>query len=102
MPFTVRGIPQEVADEVRRADDELVAGQPAAAAARLYAIVEGPRYQDFSDTEDFPLLDFGIRVVSTEPTQAVFAIEGHERSLEFVYRLDRLRPFSIAPSGGGP
>jgi tetratricopeptide (TPR) repeat protein len=45
--------PQKLADEVRRADDELVAGQPAAAAARLYAIVEGPRYQDFSDTEDF-------------------------------------------------
>ena len=42
-----------LADEVRRADDELVAGQPAAAAARLYAIVEGPRYQDFSDTDDF-------------------------------------------------
>ncbi|HEX8950821.1 MAG TPA: hypothetical protein VF945_03200 [Polyangia bacterium] len=45
--------PKMLADEVRRADDELVAGQPAAAAARLYAIVEGPRYQDFSDTEDF-------------------------------------------------
>jgi tetratricopeptide (TPR) repeat protein len=45
--------PQMLADEVRRADDELVAGQPAAAAARLYAIVEGPRYQDFSDTPDF-------------------------------------------------
>jgi tetratricopeptide (TPR) repeat protein len=45
--------PRMLADEVRRADDELVAGQPAAAAARLYAIVEGPRYQDFSDTEDF-------------------------------------------------
>lgn len=45
--------PKMLADEVRRADDELVAGRPAAAAARLYAIVEGPRYQDFSDTEDF-------------------------------------------------
>src|SRR5207302_1722819 len=45
--------PQLLADEVRRADDELVAGQNTVAAARLYAIVEGPRYQDFSDTEDF-------------------------------------------------
>jgi tetratricopeptide (TPR) repeat protein len=45
--------PKMLADEVRRADDELVAGQLAAAAARLYAIVEGPRYQDFSDSEDF-------------------------------------------------
>ncbi|MGZ3426534.1 MAG: tetratricopeptide repeat protein [Polyangia bacterium] len=45
--------PQMLAAEVRRADDELVQGQLAAAAARLYAIVEGPRYQDFSDSEDF-------------------------------------------------
>ena len=45
--------PEMLAAEVRAADDELVAGQPAAAAARLYAIVEGPRYQDFSDTDDF-------------------------------------------------
>jgi hypothetical protein len=45
--------PATLADEVRRADDELVAGQPAAAAARLYAVVEGPRYQDFSDSDDF-------------------------------------------------
>jgi len=45
--------PKMLAEEVRKADDELVAGQPAAAAARLYAIVEGPRYQDFSDSDDF-------------------------------------------------
>ncbi|HEX4459506.1 MAG TPA: hypothetical protein VIA18_16110 [Polyangia bacterium] len=45
--------PAMLAAEVRRADDELVAGQPEAAAARLYAIVEGPRYQDFSDSSDF-------------------------------------------------
>lgn len=45
--------PEMLANEVRRADDDLVAGQPAAAAARLYAVVEGPRYQDFSDSEDF-------------------------------------------------
>ncbi len=45
--------PAMLATEVRRADDELVAGQPEAAAARLYAVVEGPRYQDFSDSSDF-------------------------------------------------
>ena len=45
--------PAMLAAEVRRADDELVAGQPTAAAARLYPVVEGPRYQDFSDSEDF-------------------------------------------------
>jgi hypothetical protein len=44
---------EKLAAEVRAADDDLVAGQPGAAAARLYAIVEGPRYQDFSDSEDF-------------------------------------------------
>ena len=45
--------PAMLATEVRRADDELVAGQPEAAAARLYAVVEGPRYQDFADSADF-------------------------------------------------
>lgn len=45
--------PAMLAAEVREADDELVAGQVAAAAARLYAVVEGPRYQDFSDSPDF-------------------------------------------------
>ncbi|HEY7955477.1 MAG TPA: hypothetical protein VII38_09290, partial [Polyangia bacterium] len=47
------GTPARLAEEVRAADDELVAGNPAMAAARLYAIVEGPRYQDLSDSEDF-------------------------------------------------
>jgi hypothetical protein len=45
--------PAKLAAEVRAADDELVAGQTAAAAARLYAVVEGPRYQDYADSEDF-------------------------------------------------
>jgi hypothetical protein len=45
--------PERLKAEVERADDELVAGRPAAAAARLWAVVEGPRYQDFSDTEDY-------------------------------------------------
>jgi outer membrane protein assembly factor BamD (BamD/ComL family) len=45
--------PAMLASEVRKADDELVAGQAALAAARLYAVVEGPRYQDFSDSSDF-------------------------------------------------
>src|SRR5260370_22558635 len=45
--------PTKLADEVRAADDELVAGQAAAAAARLYAVVEGPRYQDYADSDDF-------------------------------------------------
>jgi hypothetical protein len=45
--------PAKLAAEVRAADDELVAGQTAAAAARLYAVVEGPRYQDYADSDDF-------------------------------------------------
>ena len=47
------GTPQRLAAEVQAADDELVAGNAALAAARLYAIVEGPRYQDLSDSEEF-------------------------------------------------
>ncbi|MDB4967311.1 MAG: hypothetical protein JWN44_3000 [Myxococcales bacterium] len=54
--------PAMLAAEVRRADDELVQGQPAAAAARLYAIVEGPRYQDFSDSEDFQDAEYRLGV----------------------------------------
>src|SRR6185436_12721526 len=45
--------PQRLAEEVRKADEELVQGRPAVAAARLWAVVEGPRYQDFSDSEDY-------------------------------------------------
>jgi hypothetical protein len=47
------GTPERLAAEVRAADDELVAGRPAAAAARLWAIVEGPRWSDLADTDDF-------------------------------------------------
>jgi len=47
------GSPKRLADEVRLADDELVRGEHALAAARLYAIVEAPRWQDFSETDDF-------------------------------------------------
>src|SRR5207253_8208259 len=54
--------PATMAAEVRRADDELVQGQAAAAAARLYAIVEGPRYQDFSDAEDFMDAEYRLGV----------------------------------------
>jgi hypothetical protein len=46
-------VPERLAEEVRRADDELVEGRTAAAAARLWAIVEGPRWQDFSDSDDY-------------------------------------------------
>jgi tetratricopeptide (TPR) repeat protein len=44
---------EALAKEVEIADRDLVAGNPTLAAARLYGIVEGPRYQDFAETEDF-------------------------------------------------
>ena len=47
------GTPDRLALEVRTADDELVAGNPALAAARLYGVVEGPRFADLSESEDF-------------------------------------------------
>jgi tetratricopeptide (TPR) repeat protein len=47
------GTPERLAAEVRAADDDLVAGNPTLAAARLYGVVEGPRYQDLNETEDF-------------------------------------------------
>jgi hypothetical protein len=47
------GSAKKLAEEVRLADEELVRGEAALAAARLYAIVEAPRYQDFSESDDF-------------------------------------------------
>jgi hypothetical protein len=56
------GTPAKLAAEVRAADDELVAGRPALAAARLYAIVEGPRWQDLSETEDFQDAEYRLGI----------------------------------------
>ena len=47
---------------MQAADDELVAGNAALAAARLYAIVEGPRYQDLSDSEDFQDAEYRLGI----------------------------------------
>jgi hypothetical protein len=47
------GTPERLAREVRLADEELVADRPEAAAARLYAIVEGSRYAELADSDDF-------------------------------------------------
>jgi TolA-binding protein len=56
------GTPERLAAEVRAADDDLVAGNPSMAAARLYAIVEGPRWQDLSDTEDFQDAEYRLGI----------------------------------------
>jgi hypothetical protein len=56
------GSPERLAAEVRAADDDLVAGRPALAAARLYAVVEGPRWQDFSETEDFQDAEYRLGI----------------------------------------
>jgi hypothetical protein len=45
--------PERLAAEVAAADADLVAGNTEIAAARLYALVEGPRWQDFSESDDF-------------------------------------------------
>ncbi len=47
------GTPDRLAVEDRTADDELVAGEPITAAARLYSVVEGGRFADLSDSDDF-------------------------------------------------
>ena len=54
--------PERLAAEVRAADDELVAGNAALAAARLYGIVEGPRFSDFSDSEDFQDAEYRLGI----------------------------------------
>jgi len=56
------GTPERLAAEVRAADDDLVAGRAALAAARLYGIVEGPRWQDLSQTEDFQDAEYRLGI----------------------------------------
>jgi superfamily II DNA or RNA helicase len=43
--------------------------------------------------DGYPLLDYGVRVLSGSEKEAVFAVEGHGRSVEFSYRLDRSKWF---------
>jgi TolA-binding protein len=45
--------PERLADEVRAADDELTTGRPEVAAARLFNIVDGPRFRDLADSDDY-------------------------------------------------
>lgn len=48
-----RATPKLLKREVELADEELFSGNPGLAAARLWAVVEGPRWSDLSETEDF-------------------------------------------------
>jgi hypothetical protein len=56
------GTPERLAKEVAAADADLVAGNATMAAARLFAIVEGPRYQDLSDSEDYQDAEYRLGV----------------------------------------
>jgi len=56
------GTPARLSDEVVAADADLVAGNVAQAAARLYAVVEGPRWQDLADADDFQDAEYRLAV----------------------------------------
>ncbi len=76
------GTPERLANEVRAAEDDLVAGRPAIAAARLYAVVEGPRWQDLSDSEDFQDAEYRLGIALHRGGSATTARRYLLRSLQ--------------------
>src|SRR5260370_6003139 len=74
--------PDRLAAEVRSANEDLMAGRAMAAAARLYPIVEGPRFQDLSSSEDFQDAEYrlGVALAKGGATQA--ARRYFDRALE--------------------
>jgi hypothetical protein len=56
------GSASDLAEQVRQADQLLVAGDNILAATRLYAIVEGPRYADLGDGDDYQNAEYLLGV----------------------------------------
>ena len=67
--------------ELRRADDELVAGQPLAAAKRLYAVVEGPRFTDLVDSDNYQDAEYRLGLALSRGGSAKTARAYFERTL---------------------
>jgi TolA-binding protein len=56
------GTPERLSAEVRAADEELLGGRTQAAAARLYAVVEGPRFAELADSDDFQDAEYRLGI----------------------------------------
>ncbi len=76
------GTPERLQAELRLADDELVAGRPLDAARRLYAAVEGPRFADLSESDDFQDAEYRLGLALFRGGSALTARAYFERSLK--------------------
>lgn len=74
------GTREALAAEVERAEASLEAGDPIGAAVLLYAIVESPRFTDFSDFPEYQNAEYDLAV-------ALFASGAYETSLVYLERV---------------
>ncbi len=75
------GTPELLQRELRRADEDMVNGQPLQAARRLYAVVEGPRFVDLADSDDFQDAEYRLGLALARGGSAKTARTYYERSL---------------------
>jgi len=91
------GTPARLTAEVLAADTDLVAGNVAQAAARLYAVVEGPRWQDLSDADDFQDAEYRLAVAlqrgASFDTARRYFLRALGRGPKGVFYLPALRGF---------
>ncbi|MEO6952732.1 MAG: tetratricopeptide repeat protein [Polyangia bacterium] len=76
------GTPEKLQLELRRADEELTSGRPLDAARRLYAVVEGPRFEDLSESDDFQDAEYRLASALARGGSTVTARAYFERSLQ--------------------
>jgi tetratricopeptide (TPR) repeat protein len=75
------GTPERLQRELRRADEELVSGRPLDAASRLYAVVEGPRFTDLSESDDFADAEYRLGIALVRGGSGKTARSYFERAL---------------------
>ena len=75
------GTPEKLQVELRRADEELTTGRPLEAARRLYAVVEGPRFADLADSDDFQDAEYRLAIALARGGSTVTSRAYFERSL---------------------
>jgi len=73
--------PEKLQRELERADQELVAGHPLDAARRLYAVVEGPRFADLADSDDYQDAEYRLGVALAKGGASRTARDYFERSI---------------------
>ncbi len=74
------GTKEKLADELGRAETTLEGGDPVGAAVELYALVESPRFTDFSDFPEYQNAEYDLAV-------ALYQSGAYESSLAYVERI---------------